>query len=79
MAAEWGRCGVMWVGTAAAVSPVALHFAVPAEPSGLRISSFLHWSLELAETHKRSGDRPREDAKVSVDSAGTLPSDGAHV
>lgn len=61
----------MWVRTAAEVSPAPLQFTVPAEPSRLRISSFLHWTLTLSgfnacETRKRSGDRAREDAKATT-------------
>lgn len=70
MAAEWGRsCSLMWVRTAVEVSPVPLQFTVPAEPSSLRITSFLHWAVTLSgfnacEVQNRSGHRPREDAKV---------------
>lgn len=64
----------MWVRTAAKVSPVPLQFTVPTEPSCFCISSFLHWAETLSGfsacgVEKRSGHRPREDAKVSVDSA----------
>lgn len=78
MAAERGRsCSLMWVRTAAEVSPVPLQFTVPTEPSRLCISSFFHWAVTLSgfnacEVQKLSDHRPREDAKVSVDSAETL-------